>query len=150
MILLLISIVITQKKNPDQVNASQNKNQKVINALQETIKALQRDDIQRLIEHVKSVMRAEYIIEDTINPLRRYSYKEDSFPTMDRVVTSLEIYEITINGDIGEIKAGYGITYYNADDRVVRSSSSSRDWPTIWTIEKQGEDWVIIEINEHP
>ena len=124
--------------------------EEVIGALEQTTEALQRDDIQRLIEHVRRVMAAEILIEDMDNPLWSYSYSESTYPAMDRVEVYLNIREIILDEDSGEMKADYVKLYYDSSERVIRGSSAGSIRPAKWTLSRQGNDWIITEIDEHP
>jgi len=127
-------------------------NEEKIVALQQTLEALQRDDILRLIEHVKKVMNAEIIYERGSSPLSRYSYCEEKWPRMDSVRARIWVREIILDDEIGkgEIRADYVMIYLDSSGRTVMGGSAGGDFPTRWTLEKQGEDWVIVEIDEHP
>ena len=150
LIIAIVVLSILLKTNTQKNDKHFLQQEEAIQALQQTVEALQREDIQRLLEHVKGVMAGEIIIDDKSDPLRRYSYDKDTYPAMDRIVTSLKALEILLDDDIGTMKASYVILYYNSSGSVLRGSSSGPRYPTIWTIEKQGEDWVIVEINERP
>ena len=121
--------------------------------LQHTVEALQRDDIRNLIEHVERVMAGEIVYERGDGPLSRYSYNEDarnSFPTMYRIEFEVIIGEISLDGDRGEIRAGYSIRYLDSSGRMLMGGMVSLAMPAIWMIERHGEDWIIVEINEPP
>jgi len=121
-----------------------------VERLHQTVEALQQNDIQRLIEHVRKVMTAEILIEDHSNALWIYSFIRDSYPTMERVELNLEILEIVLDGDVGEIKASYFIRYLDSSGRTLMAGHVTPDLPAIWILERQGADWVIVEINEPP
>jgi len=148
-VILSMSLVFFKKQHDAQID----KNMELdvtINILQHTIEALQQDDIQRLIDHVTKVMSGEIVYERGTNPLSRYSYSKNIYPTMHRIEVDLSVLEIALDGDSGEIRAVYSIHYYNASGETVRYASASMANPTRWTLERQGEDWVIVDIFEHP
>jgi hypothetical protein len=128
-------------------------NENAIETLKQTVEALQRDDIQRLVEHVNKVMAGEIIIEDIDNPLWIYSYntrKRESYPTMDRVFAKIRIIEIKFDNEFGVIKASYVQNYYDSNGSVIMGGSTTYDYPAMWTVAKHGDDWIIIEIDERP
>ena len=145
----LLAGVFVWKKYDTEVLKNQEQTEQV-QALEQTIKALQEDDIQRLIEQVRQVMAAEVLIADMDNPLWRYSYKEYNHPTMDSAEVYLKIREIIIEGDSGEIKADYTMLYYDSFGKLVMGSSAGGNFPVRWILGRQGHDWVITEIDEHP
>ena len=139
----LLAYFIRQYANEQENNRKQRQS---MEALQQTVKALQRDDIQRLIGHVKKVMAGEIIYERETNILSRYSYHKDSHPTMDSIESDLNVLNIYLDGDSGEIKVLYSIIYLDSSGRTVRGVQATPYLPTIWVLERQGEDWVIVEI----
>ena len=116
--------------------------------LQQTVEALQRDDVLRLIEHVRKVMAGEIVYECETNPLSQYSYDKDLYPTMDRIEMDLKVLEVSLDGNSGIIKSTYTIRYLDSSGKTVRGSGVDSHFPAIWTLEKQGENWSIIDIVE--
>ena len=62
----------------------------------------------------------------------------------------LNILEVCLDGNRGEIKASYYIKYSDSSGKMVYYGSASDTLPSIWILEKQGAKWVIIDIDEHP
>ena len=124
------------------------KQEETVAALEHTVEALQHDSIKRLIEHVKKVMAGEIVYESGTNPLSLYSYHEEFYPTMASVETDLNIIEISLDGSKGEIKAVYFIRYLDSYGDKIMGTGVDSHLPAIWALEKQGEDWVIIDIVE--
>lgn len=119
----------------------------------DTLQFLQQEGIWELISHIKQVMAGEIIYERGSNPLSRYSYNSDSqrnFPTQHTIETDLEVLSINLDGDRGEITASYFIRYLDSSGKKLMFSSSGKDLPVRWMIEKQGEEWIVVEIDEHP
>ena len=95
-------------------------------------------------------MAGEIVYEYGTNPLSKYSYRKKAYPTMDRIETELNIMEISLDGDVGEIKASYIICYSDSSGKILLGSGADPYMPAIWILEKQGEEWVIAEIHERP
>jgi len=114
---------------------------------QQTIAFLQQDDIQRLIAHVEKVMAGEIIYERGTNPLYIYSFSRDSYPTMASLSAHLQIVDINLDGDSGKILSAHSIIYRDSSGRVIMSTSACQNLPDIWILERQGEGWVIVEID---
>jgi predicted ribosome-associated RNA-binding protein Tma20 len=121
--------------------------------LMETIEVLQQDDIQRLIAYAKKVMAGEIIVERGESPLSIYSYHsymKELFPTMATIDMSLTVVEAHVDGDRGELKVSYSMRYLDSSSALLMLSSSSLEFPSIWLIEKQGDEWVVVYIDEYP
>ena len=140
-LILLINVRI-------QYSSEQNRQNEEINELRQTLEALQNDDIQRLITHVKEVMSGNVTYDNGTSPLSRYSYKKELYPAVNSIEMNLDIIDISIDGNDGQIKAVYSLRYLDSAGKLIMGSSVSRYKPAIWIVEKQGEDWVIINILE--
>ena len=141
--LTLLVNFIKQYSSEQKTNQTQ---EETIRSLQRTVEALQRDDIQRLIEHVKNVMSGDIVYERSTNPLALYSYHKELYPTMNVIEMELNVMEIHLNENYGRMKVIDSIRYLDSLGRMVRGNSATSDLPTIWTLEKQEDDWVIVDI----
>ena len=149
--LVIMSVMLINLKRQYQAQeATGQALQQTAETLQQTVEALQREDIQGLIAHVERVMRREIVYERGTNPLWRYSAGNSRTEELDRVEVDLRIVGITLDGDRGEIRAIYSIQWFDSSGRTLYGVSllSRPTWPAIWTLERQGEDWVIVEVYE--
>ena len=121
-----------------------------------TVKLLQRDDIQDLLFHVRQVMAGDIVYElggESVNtsPLAVYSFnamRREMFPTTERIEHGLTVLEISIDGDKGEVVLSYFIRYVDSTGRVVHGRADGPLSPSRWTIERHGGRWAITEIHE--
>jgi hypothetical protein len=98
-------------------------------------------------------MAGEIIYELGSHPLSRYSYnlhREKLYPTMHTIEMDLAVLEIILDGDEGEIMASYLMRYLDSSGKLLMLNSASSKLPTRWIIERQGDNWVIVDVDEHP
>ena len=119
-------------------------------AQRDVARILQEDEnVQRLIEHVEKVMRGEIVYERETNPLWIYFRSDDRrLDILDRVDVDLNIVSITLDEDRGEIRASYSIRWFDSSGRKLYAVGVHPERPAIWTLERQGDDWVIVEVYE--
>ena len=121
--------------------------------LRRTINFLQRDDIQELLSHVEAVMAGDVVyewnreIEERPSPLIAYSINRDTFPTTHTIEFSLSVLKIDLDENRGEIIVSYSLMYYDSEGKILSARSIDPDRPTKWTIERQENAWVIVEIS---
>ena len=117
-----------------------------------TINLLQQDDIQELLSHVSQVMAGEIIYEPDDGdhmPIGAYSFnsrRRERYPDTYTIESGLTVLEISVDGDSGEIVVFYFISYLDSDGNPVMGESVAPYAPTIWRIEREEGEWVIVEI----
>ena len=148
--LVIVSILFVNLRRQYQVQEDVVLAQEdTILALQQTVEALQQEDIQQLIAHVKRVMHCEVVYERDASPLWIYSVGGSRAEELDRVEVDLHIVGITLDGDRGEIRAIYRIIWRDSSGRMLRGVGLNNPAsPAIWTLERQDEAWVIVEVYE--
>jgi hypothetical protein len=106
--------------------------------------------IQRLVEYAKKVMTGKIIIEDSKNPLFMYSYNKEIYPATAKIEMFLRVLDLSLNNDGNNacMIVQYTIIYSNLSGDTVMRSSADLPFPSKWTIEKQGDEWVVVDIDE--
>jgi len=143
LLIILVSISKMYVEMKGECNMQKIKGQE----LEETLMYLQDNDIQELISNAESVLRGDVIIEDETNPLWRYSFKENKYPTVTAIDLELHVIYIHIDGDNGLIKVAYDINYLSSSGYIVWGAGHII-YPAEWTIEKHEGKWVIVKIVE--
>jgi len=149
LIVLMVSLTIICVKN-EKLTRCYNKQVEKYNKIKVTLEIIQQESIQRLLSHVKEVMTGKIILDDENNPLSRYSYKMDTYPKMHTVETNIEVIDAHLENNVGEIAVCYYMRYLDSTGKVLMYGSATFDFPAIWSIEKQGEEWIVVDIDEHP
>jgi len=124
---------------------------------EETIRLLQRDDIQELLSHVRSVFAGEIVYErdpeaEFRSPLTGYSfhsYHRERSPAVYKIEYNVTVLEINLDRDKGELVVFYFLSYLDSDGNPLRGVAVDPDRPTRWIIERQEGKWVVVEIQEY-
>jgi len=122
--------------------------------LQNSISAIQREDIQELLSHIKKVLAGEIVYEiDTetgaYNPLARISFtsgRKESFPTAHSIESGLTVVEIDLNYERGEIIVAYFRRLLDSSGNLLSGEHVGVEAPSKLTVERQGGRWVVVEI----
>jgi len=119
-----------------------------------TIRLLQREDIQELLSHIKQIMRGEVIYEidmesENLSLLAAYSlssHQREIFPSLNAIEAELTVLEISLNGKYGEIIVSYFINLLDSAGELLSSRHVGSEAPTRWMIEQKEGKWTIVDI----
>lgn len=117
-----------------------------------TIELLQEEDIQDFLIYAKEVLAGNISIDkDEENWFSLYSYNtymKERFPVPHTIESDLMIREVQQEDDRYKLVINDYIRYSDEFDKTLYSTGHLNDITTLWIIEKQNTEWILVEVDE--
>ena len=157
-VIILVVVIVVLIVLHTNLRREHNSQQERLQIKASTIELLQQDDIQAILFYVQQVMRGEIVYEHD-SPEARYSWQwfysfnsnsRRSWPDTNTIESSLTALEIDLDYDKGRgiITVAFSMRYLDSAGNMLRGISVAPASPAALILERQGDEWVVIGIDE--